>query len=127
MRKLLFIGMLSLFVGGLTTPAFAKCDGGETVKGVLNEHIYCRSKTGMTWWAAFAWCKYQNRELATLSEACPDWHSENACPNLMVDTDVWAWTADSNGSSNAFGVKLSSGTFNSGLTRDYIHGLALCY
>ena len=56
MRKLLFIGMLSLFVGGLTTPAFAKCDGGELIEGTIadasgSKREYCRSKTGMTWWA----------------------------------------------------------------------------
>ena len=128
MRKLLLISMLSLFMSGLTTPAFAKCDGGETVTGVLNGHAYCKSQSMMTWWAAFAWCKYQNRELATLSEACPDWYGANVCPNLMVDKKQWVWTANPSGSSYAFSVNLSSGNIGHLNTRATNYGgYALCY
>ena len=76
----------------------------------------------------FAWCKYQNRELATLSEACIDWYGAtgaNACPNLKVGKDQWVWTADPNGSSNAFNVNLSSGNINNNNRNNNYY--ALCY
>lgn len=88
MRKLLVIIVVYLTLILSTVPVRAKCDGGETIQGVANHHSYCKSTTGMTWWAAFAWCKYQGRELATMLEAFPNTYGaigNGACPNLMVD------------------------------------------
>ena len=130
MHKKLLVGILCSFLMASSLPAFAKCDGGETVTGVLNGHAYCKSQSMMTWWAAFAWCKYQNRELVTLSEACIDWRGAtgaNACPNLMVDKDQYVWTANPQGSNSAFLIEFTSGYVGLKHLRSYDGIYALCY
>ena len=105
------------------------CNGGVVVTGQQNNHEYCRSSTGMPWWAAFQWCQEQGRHLVTLQEACVDWMGatgDNACPNLMIGEDRWIWTANPNGSSLAYGVNLSSGNINNRYrNNDYYY--ALCF
>ena len=69
-----------------TTIAFAKCEKGTEITGTINNHKYCKSNIATNWWTAFAWCKYQGRELATLEQACPNWQDAGGstlfCNNL---------------------------------------------
>ena len=128
MKKLLLMIVIALMLG--TTSVYAKCEGGEEFQGAVNGHTYCRSSTGITWWAAFAWCEFQGRELATLEQLCPNWGGATgaACPNMKVGKDLWGWSANPSGSSSAFYVNLSSGLVNAnGSGRHFLNYRAVCF
>lgn len=129
MKKFLFILLITISVGIFAKPSFAgTCEGGVEFDGAVNNHTYCRSSTGMTWWAAIAWCKKQGRELASMDQLC-NWGGitgADACLNMKVGTGLWGWSANPSGSSYAFTVNLSSGNFSHSNLRtgnDY----ALCF
>ena len=121
MKKFLFILLITISVGIFAKPSFAgTCEGGVEFDGAVNGHTYCRSSTGMTWWATIAWCKKQGRELASMDQLC-NWGGATgaaAFPNMKVGKDLWGWSANPNGSSTAFSVNLSSGNFNGGYPRN---------
>lgn len=132
MKKILLILLITLSVGIFAKPSVAgTCNGGVEFEGAVNKHTYCHSSTGMTWWAAFAWCKKQGRELASMEQLCVDWAGatgNTACPNMVVGKDIWGWSANPSGSSSAFSVNLSSGNFNYGNLSYRINGsYALCF
>ena len=115
-------------ISDTTVECTKTCDGGKCFKGAVNEHEYCRSSTGMPWWAAFQWCQEQGRHLVTLQEACVDWMGatgDNACPNLKVGDNIYIWTANPNGSSSAYNVNLSSGGVNLSIRAN--NYCALCF
>ena len=128
MHKILFTLCICLTVGIFARPVVAgTCEGGSEITAQDN-HQFCVSSASMTWWAAFAWCKRQGRELATLQQACDDWYGatgDSACPNLVVGTDKYVWTANPYGASNAYNVNLSSGNINNNNRNN--NNYALCY
>ena len=105
MKKLLFILILSITIPSLT---YAKCDGGVETKG-KNGHDYCISDQKMNWWSAFAWCKANERHLATLDEACNNQSWSNNCQNLAVGLNKGGWTAIATGEDSAYYVFISVG------------------
>ena len=117
-KVVLFASVCAICACFSVSASAGTCNGGVVVKGVQNNHEYCRSSTGMPWWAAFQWCQEQGRHLVTLQEACVDWMGatgDNACPNLMIGgEDRWIWTANPNGSSHAYTVSLTSGNVLNG-------------
>ena len=117
-------------ISATTVECTKTCDGGKCFKGAVTGHEYCRSSTGMTWWAAFAWCKQQGRTLTTVQQACVDWDGAtgtSACPNMAnTQADIWVWTANPSGSDNAFSVSLTPGSIDN-LGRNYHRYAALCY
>ena len=130
MKKLLLMSVITLMLGA--TSAYAKCEGGVEFQGAINGHTYCRSSTGMTWWAAFAWCEFQGRELATMEQMCPNWGGgatvNDVCPNMKeVGKDIWGWSANPNGSSYAFLVNLFWGGFSYYHYRDNYGCYAVCF
>ena len=126
MKKLLLMSVITLMLGA--TSAYAKCEGGVEFQGAINGHTYCRSSTIMTWWAAFAWCEFQGRELATMEQLCPNWGNGGVCPNMKVYTNgPWAWSANPNGSSNAYSIYLSSGYIVNVNRNDHYTYCALCF
>ena len=129
MKKFLLILLITISVGIFAKPSFAgTCEGGVEFDGTVNGHTYCRSSTGMTWWAAIAWCKKQGRELASMDQLCNDWGGAtgaDACPNMKVGKDLNGWSANPSGSSNAFYVNLSSGNFTN--SNRSIYGYAVCF
>ena len=113
MKKILFAFILSSFI---TLPAFAKCNGGSLV--TTNDHEFCVGPS-MTWWAAFAWCEYQERHLAVMKDICSNWNGEagmNTCPSIRNLPDK-AWTANPQGSASAWSVRKKTWT---GYSDDYI-------
>ena len=88
MKKLLFILILSITIPSLT---YAKCDGGVETKG-KNGHDCCISNQTMNWWSAFAWCKANERHLATIAEACGNQHWSNYS-NVAVGISQGGWTS----------------------------------
>ena len=132
MKKILFILLITLSVGIFAKPSVAgTCNGGVEFEGAVNKHTYCRSSTSMTWWAAFAWCKKQGRELASMNQLCVDWAGatgNTACPNMVVlGKELWGWSANPSDSSYAFGVNLSSGNVFNFSARNYGNYYALCF
>ena len=130
MKKLLLMSVITLMLG--TTSAYAKCEGGVEFQGVINKHIYCISSTTMTWWAAFAWCEFQGRELASLSDACIEWNGANAsnsmCPNLVGIGNKTGWVANAFSSSSASSINLSTGsTITPNHLKNISYHSALCY
>ena len=117
-------------ISDTTVECTKTCDGGKCFEGAVNGHEYCRSSTGMTWWAAFAWCEKQKRTLATMQQACVDWYGATgttACPNMAgTQGDIWGWTANPSGSNNAFYVLLSSGGVGNYYGRYNVNS-ALCF
>lgn len=130
MKKILLILLITLSVGIFAKPSIAgTCNGGVEFEGAVNEHTYCHSSTGMTWWAAFAWCKKQGRELASMEQLCPSWGGatgNGACPNVMISKSFIGWSANPSGSTNAFNVNLSFGGV-SNTPRNYNNYYALCF
>ena len=128
MKKILYVLMICLSLV-ITKPLLAgTCEGGEEFQGVVNGHTYCRSNSTMTWWAAFGWCKKQGRKLASINQLCPDYSGDydNACPNVNIGVDSWAWSSNPTTSTGAKGVKLNVGTVNN-INRNYIYSYAICY
>ena len=112
MKKLLLMSVIALILGA--TSAYAKCEGGIEIKGVINGHTYCQSTTNMTWWAALSWCEFQGRELASMEQMCPSWGAAvgaGACPNMKIYEDGWdyAWSVNPYSESNSFYIHMSSG------------------
>ena len=128
-KMVLFASVCAICACFSVSASAGTCNGGEVVTGVQNNHEYCRSSTEMPWWAAFQWCQEQGRHLTTLQEACADWMGatgDNACPNLMIGQNRWIWTANPNGSSRAYTINLSSGSFANDFNR-YTTYNALCF
>ena len=128
-KVVLFASVCAICACFSVSASAGTCNGGVVVKGVQNNHEYCRSTTQMPWWAAFQWCQEQGRHLVTMQEAC-DWMGamgNNACPNLMVGQDRWIWTANPAGSSNAYNVNLSSGYVYGHATNRDSSWYALCF
>ena len=121
MKKLLLILALTVV---LPSMAYAKCDGG-TEKPGKNGHVYCISNQKMNWWSAFAWCKANERHLATLDEACNNQSWSSGCTNIQISIDKYAWTAIASGDSSAYGVTLDTGRVHM-LTRTNSY-YVLCY
>ena len=121
MKKLLLILALTV---ALPSMAYAKCDGG-TEKPGKNGHVYCISNQTMNWWSAFAWCKANERHLATLDEACNNQSWSGGCTNMQISIDKYAWTAIASGDSSAYLVNLNLG-YVYAYTRTNNNG-ALCY
>ena len=116
----------------LTKPALAKCEGGEEIQGIVNNHTYCKSIADMKWWAALAWCEFQGRQLVTLDEACDGWSTANGdtmCPNLKIESKTGRiWTANTMGSSSSYYVDLSNGSVGYITLGSYMFtNYALCY
>lgn len=129
-KVVLFASVCAICACFSVSASAGTCNGGVVVKGVQNNHEYCRSSTTMLWWAAFQWCQEQGRHLVTVQEACVDWRGEmgdNACPNLMIGDDRWIWTANPNGSSAAYYVNLSSGNISNNGARTQYHRYTLCF
>ena len=129
MKKILLIGIMSLIFNASSVEA--KCEGGTVVRGILNNHEYCVSSTGMTWWSAFAWCEFQERHLATLTETCIEWNGVNAstmtCPNLTEVDTKRVWSANFNMNHNGLAIYLSTGQIKDNHTRADSSLSALCY
>ena len=135
MKKLLLMSVITLMLGA--TSAYAKCEGGEEFQGAINGHTYCISSTSMTWWAAFAWCEFQGRELVSMDQLCPNWggaSGRDICPNMKLDSDKYGWSSDPDSSSNAFIVHLrvgdifDKGMYLAGTYRNYGNqNYAICY
>ena len=96
MKKLLLMSVITLMLGA--TSVHAKCEGGVEFQGAINGHTYCISSAPMTWWAAFAWCEFQGRELASMEQLCPNWgggFGTNACPNMNAfSQEIPVWSAN---------------------------------
>ena len=88
MKKLLLILALTVVLPSL---AYAKCDGGTEIEG-KNKHVYCLSDKKMNWWSAFAWCKANERPLATMDQACnyKGWASGYANLTLGINKSFWS-------------------------------------
>ena len=122
MKKLLLILALTVV---LPSMAYAKCDGG-TEKSGQNGHVYCISDKQMNWWSAFAWCKANERPLATLAQACNNQNWSSGCTNWAYKGGIRVWTAIASGTETAYFIHFDAvGTVNSGTrTTNYY---ALCY
>ena len=111
--KKIFLNLIviaSLCLG--TTVTFAKCEKGTEITGTINNHKYCKSNIATNWWTAFAWCKYQGRELATLEQACPNWQDAGGstlfCNNLKnAFENSYIWTANPSQSDYVYIVSAS--------------------
>lgn len=122
MKKTLLILALILT---LPSMAFAKCEGGEEKPG-KNGHVYCISNQTMNWWSAFAWCKANERHLATLDEACNNQSWSNGCSNMAIGVSKGAWTSIASGDSSAYHIYLVNGGDVNAYARTTILK-ALCY
>ena len=120
MKKLLLILALTVV---LPSMAYAKCDGGTEIEG-KNKHVYCLSDKQMNWWSAFAWCKANERPLATMDQACNNQNWSSGCANMKISIEKWAWTAIASGDDKAYGVGLNGGVNTHPRT---INAYALCY
>ena len=121
MKKLLLILALTVV---LPSMAYAKCDGGTELEG-KNKHVYCVSNQDMNWWSAFAWCKANERPLATLAQACNNQNWSSGCTNMSIGINRTAWTAIASGDSSAYRVDLNYGTVATITRTD--NRPALCY
>ncbi len=102
MKKLLLICVFSVTLPNIV---FAKCDGGREIKSTADNHVYCVSNNkAMNWWSAFAWCKANERRLATIEEVCNNRGWANGCGGLNGAGDVWLWTATPYGDDSAYDV-----------------------
>ena len=120
MKKLLLILALTV---ALPSMAYAKCDGG-TEKPGKNGHVYCISNQTMNWWSAFAWCKANERHLATLDEACNN-KPLTSCTNLSLGKGFVVWTAIAFETSEAYRLGLNGA--NNGTSNRTSLLNALCY
>ncbi len=120
MKKLLLILALTV---ALPSIAYAKCDGGTEIEG-KNKHVYCLSDKQMNWWSAFAWCKANERPLATMDQACNNQNWSSGCANMKISIEKWAWTAIASGDDKAYGVGLNGGVNTHPRTTN---AYALCY
>ena len=133
MKKILFALLICLSLAIVTTPSMAaKCEGGEEIQGVINKHIYCRSKNGMTWWGAMAWCKKQGRELASIKQLCIEWAGSigvGICPNMQVSNSAVLWSSNPMGNYSAYTVDVPDGSIGnlSRYTGYGNKGCAVCY
>ena len=137
MKKIILIVCAFLIIN--TASQAGTCEGGQEFYGAENGHTYCRAKTGMTWWAAFAWCERQERHLASLQEACLDWQGASgdiSCPNMKVDKDVngnniiWtnsAWLANPVNGVPYYGRLISINGKIEGNNRNMSYYTAICY
>ena len=129
MKKILCALLICVSLTIFAKPSVAgTCTGGWEFQGVLNGHTYCVSEAMMTWWAAFVWCKKQDRKLASMKQLCPGWAGaagNDICPNLNVGKNLWIWASNPNGSSGAFNVYLISG--GAGPTDRSSTHPAICY
>ena len=129
MKKIFGALLICLSLVVFVKPSVAgTCNGGVEFQGVENNHTYCRSSTGMTWWAAIAWCKKQGRELASMDQLC-DWKNtagDTSCPNMKINVDVHGWSSNPSSASAVFTAHLKSGTQH-GATRDVNYFYAICY
>ncbi|MBQ9089583.1 MAG: hypothetical protein IJY58_00840 [Alphaproteobacteria bacterium] len=87
MKKLLLILALTVV---LPSMAYAKCDGSTEIEG-KNKHVYCLSDKPMNWWSAFAWCKANERPLATMAQACNNQNWVEKCSNIAIGKDQSVW------------------------------------
>jgi len=118
MKKILFAFILSALI---SAPAFAKCEGGNEYSG-NNGHAYCVGPE-MAWWAAFTWCKAQDRHVASMLEMCPGWNGNTGrygiCQNLFGN-DVFGgkynyktmWVSNPSGTDSAYVVGRGSGGYD---------------
>lgn len=103
MKKKLFlmclVGLLSV------SSAYAACEGGTEVTNTVGT-TFCKSKVGMNWWSAAAWCRANGMSLATMYEMCPSWDGNTGvgkCPELSGNGG-YAWSATAKESERAFRV-----------------------
>ena len=114
------IGLLSI------TSAYAKCDGGTEITNTAGT-TFCKSDVGLSnWWSAYAWCRANERTLATMYEMCPSWDGgtgHGKCPELNGIGNDTVWSATARGSEYAFSVMLSvGGVLNSSKRDSYNNG-----
>ena len=131
MKKMVFVLLVCFCIVIFVKPSVAgTCKGGKEFQGAVNGHTYCRSGSGMTWWAAFAWCKKQGRELASIDQLCDSWNGaigSDICSNMKVDqSGYWGWSANPIGSSRAYYFNLTSGQYDTGNSRATKY-YAICY
>ena len=131
MKKILCALLICVSLTIFAKPSVAgTCEGGSEFQGVLNGHTYCVSEAVMTWWAAFAWCKKQDRKLASMNQLCPGWAGatgDGVCPNMTGgDQYVVGWSSNPSGASAAFFVNLSIGHVSNVHYRS-INYRAICY
>ena len=129
MKKILFILCICVSFGVFSTTSYAgKCEGGVEFPGLVNNHTYCRSKVGMTWWAAFAWCKKQGRELASVKQICDSNGATSAgqCDNVAEGVMGWLWSANPKSSTSAFRISKETGSIQGGNVND-TNQVAICY
>ena len=129
MKKIFGALLICLSLVVFVKPSMAgTCNGGVEFQGAENGHTYCRSSTGMTWWAAIAWCKKQGRELGSMDQLCDRKNGANdtSCPNMKINIDFQGWSSNPNDSAMVFTVHLKSGMQFENY-RNVTHLSAICY
>ena len=116
MKKILL--SLLLLSAGSVMAYTGTCNGGFTLTGKQNGHVYCVSAAVMNWWSALAWCQSQNSQLADFSVICPNSSMTNttgACSNMQHGmSGQGGWTSSTNNGSDAVNISLNTGAVNWG-------------
>ena len=136
-KTLSIIFVMTFMVGGQAM-AYTSCVGGTEITANVYtdadapdtctaDHCpspvksFCIGNLDMNWWSAFNWCQSNGGTLASFYSACPNTpvrtnKTAGACPALQgVGDSKYYWTSMGSGTTNAFGVHLSSGAVNSNL------------
>ncbi|MBQ9738164.1 MAG: hypothetical protein IJV75_01440 [Alphaproteobacteria bacterium] len=106
MQKILILCsvlMMSSSVFAQETPAETCADGaGVVIIGDITGHKYCRSKTALNWWNAYAWCDAIGMQMVdALDCKCSELTADCAnkqCPEFTSQSDTtWTgWTTKTN-------------------------------
>ena len=113
-----------------TTPETCANEAGTVIIGAVTGQKYCMSNKSMNWWNAYAWCDGIGSTLFSMNDCKFSGTNTSICANLKnTGNDVWIWTSTPNGSTNAYGINLSSGNFGNFAVRNHPHGgyRALCH
>lgn len=119
MKQILMFGCLVILGVKVVSAQTTACalGQGEIVKGV-NTVTYCKSRIGMNWWSAHAWCDSIGKNLVNPSEDCDCQGYENcdmslSCPNFKNMSSGSVWTsAVAHGKTRATTIDLYNGVTN---------------
>ncbi|MBR5130267.1 MAG: hypothetical protein IKV03_03495 [Alphaproteobacteria bacterium] len=99
MRKILLLCsilmMPSVVIAQDTTTETCADGAGIVIKGLVSGHKYCKSKSDLNWWNAYAWCDAIGMQMVEASDCyCSDTTADCAdkkCPEFAIDTDTTSW------------------------------------
>ena len=87
---------------------------GTVITGAVTGHKYCMSNNTMNWWNSVSWCDGVGARLFSVNDCAFSSTSDTSvCPELKGVGSGWIWAATPKGTSDAYGLNVSLGSFGS--------------